>query len=88
MTELPRRLEAKEKLVTDPEQALKEVYVEVDEALGTEAVASNPKLEPLFSGTTAVVVYMRENTMWVANAGDSRAVLCTRHGPTVSECMS
>lgn len=83
MTELPRRLEANAKLAADPEQALKEVYVDVDKALGTEAVANNPKLEPLFSGTTAVVVYMRENTMWAANAGDSRAVLCTRHGSTV-----
>lgn len=78
MTEVPRRLETNAKLTSNPEQALKEIYVDIDKALGTEAVAKMPNLQPLFSGTTAVVVYMRENTMWIANAGDSRAVLCTR----------
>lgn len=29
----------------------------------------------MFSGTTAVSVLMREDQLWIANAGDSRAVL-------------
>ena len=67
---------------------LHDVFVEVDQALQTEAVVQNPTLEPLFSGTTAVVVYMAENIMWIANTGDSRAVLCVKHGSAVSDALN
>jgi len=55
----------------------------------------NQGLKPLGcqeTGTTAVVAYCRGNQLWVANAGDSRAVLCkngtavrvtTDHKPTL-----
>lgn len=36
--------------------------------------------EATFSGTTAVSVLMRENELWIANAGDSRAVLAKDDG--------
>ncbi|CAN0458860.1 unnamed protein product, partial [Scytosiphon promiscuus] len=36
--------------------------------------------EATFSGTTAVSVLMRESNLWVANAGDSRAVLAKESG--------
>jgi serine/threonine protein phosphatase PrpC len=31
------------------------------------------------SGTTATVAFQRGNRLWVAAAGDSRAILCTRN---------
>lgn len=31
------------------------------------------------SGTTASVAFQRGNRLWVASAGDSRAILCTRN---------
>ncbi|CAM9985015.1 unnamed protein product, partial [Hapterophycus canaliculatus] len=36
--------------------------------------------EATFSGTTAVSVLMRQDNLWVANAGDSRAVLAKENG--------
>lgn len=39
--------------------------------------AFSQKEEVIFSGTTAVSVLMREDQLWIANAGDSRAVLAT-----------
>ncbi|CAN0518896.1 unnamed protein product, partial [Scytosiphon promiscuus] len=36
--------------------------------------------EATFSGTTAVSVLMREDQLWIANAGDSRAVIAQEEG--------
>eukprot|EP01053_Blabericola_migrator_P001254 Blabericola_migrator_1__1253@NODE_1323_length_4805_cov_60_313634_g868_i1_p1_GENE_NODE_1323_length_4805_cov_60_313634_g868_i1NODE_1323_length_4805_cov_60_313634_g868_i1_p1_ORF_typecomplete_len636_score70_27PP2C/PF00481_21/2_9e09PP2C/PF00481_21/9_4e55PP2C_2/PF13672_6/4_2PP2C_2/PF13672_6/5_1e14SpoIIE/PF07228_12/4e07_NODE_1323_length_4805_cov_60_313634_g868_i128934800 len=44
--------------------------------------ASNPAM---FSGCTAICVLLVDNTLFIANAGDSRAVLC-RNGK--AECLS
>jgi len=57
-------------LQTDnPRQVLREAYLEVDKALANHMDAS-------VSGTTAVTCYLRRNHIWVANAGDSRAMVC------------
>lgn len=73
MHEFQSRLEKHPTLASDPVKALKETYVEVDHHLGLAQAA-----ESTFSGTTAVSVLMREGQLWIANAGDSRAVLARK----------
>eukprot|EP00611_Tribonema_gayanum_P027397 TRINITY_DN6756_c0_g1_i1.p1 TRINITY_DN6756_c0_g1~~TRINITY_DN6756_c0_g1_i1.p1 ORF type:complete len:471 (+),score=133.79 TRINITY_DN6756_c0_g1_i1:2160-3572(+) len=70
MHELQSRLEVHPALVSDPALAFKETFIAVDRAL-----AKTHGAEATFSGTTAVCVLMREDHLWIANAGDSRAVL-------------
>ncbi|CAN0008833.1 unnamed protein product [Ascophyllum nodosum] len=75
MHELRSRLVAHPSLLDDPSKALKESFVQIDESL-----RSSKPIEATFSGTTAVCVLVREGRLWVANAGDSRAVLATKKG--------
>ncbi|CBJ28741.1 conserved unknown protein [Ectocarpus siliculosus] len=75
MHELQACLAAHPSLLDDPAKALMESYVKVDESL-----AASKGEEATFSGTTAVSVLMRENNLWIANAGDSRAVLAHEDG--------
>ncbi|CAM9236093.1 unnamed protein product [Scytosiphon promiscuus] len=75
MHELQSCLAAHPSLLDDPSKALMESYVQVDESL-----AASKGQEATFSGTTAVSVLMRESNLWVANAGDSRAVLAKESG--------
>lgn len=70
---LPKILSEQAEIEQAPAQALKKAFVEVDKALGKHMDAS-------VSGTTAVCALMRGDTMWVANAGDSRAIVA-RRGP-------
>eukprot|EP00536_Pseudo-nitzschia_multiseries_P008264 jgi/Psemu1/257032/estExt_Genewise1Plus.C_2080024 len=55
------------------ETAFKETFVKVDESLKDECL-----IEPLYAGTTACVVLLRDTQLVVSNAGDSRAVLGRR----------
>eukprot|EP00658_Telonema_sp_P-2_P032856 TRINITY_DN2422_c0_g1_i4.p1 TRINITY_DN2422_c0_g1~~TRINITY_DN2422_c0_g1_i4.p1 ORF type:complete len:449 (-),score=105.66 TRINITY_DN2422_c0_g1_i4:404-1750(-) len=60
-----------EDMLANPGEALTEAYISVDRRL-----YSNPKIDSTFSGTSAVTVYMsKDGKLWIANAGDSRAVL-------------
>ena len=68
--EVQRRLEHHPSFDKDIEKAMRETFVQVDEDLSTV-----PEIEPLYAGATACVVLLREETLTVANAGDSRAVL-------------
>ncbi|KAJ1625465.1 phosphatase 2C-like domain-containing protein [Pavlovales sp. CCMP2436] len=52
-----------------PAVALKEAYIQCDEEL------ARSHIEASVSGTTAVTVLIKDNTYWVANSGDSRAVI-------------
>eukprot|EP00904_Undaria_pinnatifida_P013855 jgi/Undpi1/95/HiC_scaffold_1.g00095.m1 len=75
MHDLQSRLAAHPLIAEDPGTALKESYLAVDSSLS--------KLKPqeaTFSGTTAVSVLMREDQLWIANAGDSRAVIAQEEG--------
>ena len=60
---------------TNLELALRQAFQKVDEAL--RCIAQNEgKFSVLLSGSTATVVVHREDTIYVASVGDSRAVLC------------
>lgn len=61
-------LERQESLLTDTCTALRHAFIEVDRSLGEHLDAS-------VSGTTAVCTFIRGNHIWLANSGDSRAVL-------------
>lgn len=54
--------------------ALKHVFKDINNALPTSGINA------IFGGTTAVVALVRGPRMWVANAGDSRAMVAGR-GP-------
>ena len=79
--EIQSRLEKQPDFNTNLEKAFINTFKEVDEALQQE-----PLIEPLYAGTTACVALLRENTLTVANAGDSRAVVARRKkGPGPEE---
>jgi len=71
---LPNSLKAKACLDSDPGQALSEAYIEVDTNLAKEIDAS-------VSGTTAVTCLIKEGHLWIANSGDSRAIVVRNAGP-------
>uniref|UniRef100_A0A6S9USW0 PPM-type phosphatase domain-containing protein n=1 Tax=Chrysotila carterae TaxID=13221 RepID=A0A6S9USW0_CHRCT len=66
--QLPDELANHEKMVSDPGTALRESFVEVDRTLADAVDAS-------VSGTTAVACLIRGNHLWLANSGDSRAII-------------
>lgn len=64
------------KKTRDPKTAFERAWQNLDNAY-IEQCLENPKRAGLFAGSCAVAVYLdcKENCMWVANLGDSRAVL-------------
>jgi serine/threonine protein phosphatase PrpC len=85
MHEIQHRLELHPSFIPDIEQAFKDVFVEVDESL-----KSQPSIDCMYSGTTAVAVLMRGSRLTIANAGDSRAVMAVknRDGMIVAKDLS
>lgn len=85
MHEIQHRLENHDSFIPDIEEAFKEVFVEVDESL-----KSQPSIDCMYSGTTAVVVLMRGSRLYIANCGDSRAVMAqkNRDGMIVAKNLS
>ena len=77
MNKVQEELEAHADLHGDPPKALKETFVKVDTML-----QADKSIDAELSGTTAVVVLMRQFkadgriTMWSACCGDSRASMC------------
>jgi len=65
---LPGVIKEKMETSTDIGNILREAYVNVDTTLADHVDAQ-------VSGTTAVTCFMRKNYMWLANAGDSRAII-------------
>lgn len=70
---LPGELAAHPNFADQPGEAMRQVFMSVDHSLARHVDAS-------VSGSTAVAVLLRGNHMWLANSGDSRAVMC-RHKP-------
>jgi len=73
-------------LFEEPERALKETFVRVDELLEGQAT-----IETSSSGTTATVVLLIEGTLYTACVGDSRAVIASngrRKGQVVARDLS
>lgn len=67
----------------DVAAALHETFLEIDALVPPpptpSAHSSQVKPWGLYTGSTGVVAYINHDTLWVANAGDSRAVL-SRNG--------
>jgi len=72
--EIQRLLENHPDFNRNIENAFKETFVRVDSALKDEHL-----IEPLYAGTTACVVLLRDKELVLSNAGDSRAVLARKN---------
>merc|ERR1712146_301804 len=57
---------------TDIQSAFKDAFVATDRKL-----INTPRIEPLYSGSTAVTALVKDRDIWVANAGDSRCTMAT-----------
>lgn len=74
--EIPKRLESHEDFKKGNfEQAFKDIFNEVNFDLEGEK-----DIEPLYSGCTACVALVKDNTIYLSNAGDSRAVMASKKG--------
>lgn len=71
---LPQALLARSELLDkDPGQAMSEAYIEVDTNLASSVDAT-------VSGTTAVTCLIKDGHLWIANSGDSRAIVVRKTG--------
>ena len=72
MRQLVSSLDKSPMLESDPPAALKDTFVMTNMALMTTSI------NYMTSGTTCVCCYLRDTTLYVANCGDSRAVMAVR----------
>ena len=70
---LPKVLAEHPSVSTNPAAALEESFENVDHTLANHCDAG-------VSGTTAVAALIRGNHMWLANSGDSRAIIARQKG--------
>ncbi|CAM9148873.1 unnamed protein product [Chrysoparadoxa australica] len=81
---LPKHISAELKTAKNVEAGLKKSFIGNNEALH-----SDPGVDDSLSGTTAVGVLLHGRDMWVANVGDSRAIVCQEHeGRIVAKPLS
>jgi serine/threonine protein phosphatase PrpC len=73
MRQIVLSVETHPELKTNPMTALSESFVATNKAL-----VITKEIKAMTSGTTVVAAYMTGNTLYVANVGDSRAVLATK----------
>lgn len=71
--EMQHRLERHKSFPDDLETAFTETFHAIDEDLKKE-----PLIEPVYAGTTACVALLKEDTLTLANVGDSRAVMARK----------
>ncbi|XP_050069985.1 probable protein phosphatase 2C T23F11.1 [Anopheles maculipalpis] len=68
---LHKYITSRPEYVDNVKHALKQGFLDLDEAM-----LSNEALREQMSGSTAVVVLIKDNRLYCANAGDSRAIAC------------
>jgi len=68
---LPRILYENENFPNDIPKSLTESFLETDKLW-----LKNAKLKKLEDGSTGIVVYIQDDFLYVANAGDSRGIMC------------
>lgn len=73
MNELIRLLGKHPDFESAPKKALIETFLRIE-----DNIENDPFLEALYCGTTACVVLVRQNVLYIANIGDSRAILSRR----------
>eukprot|EP00594_Rhizosolenia_setigera_P001585 CAMPEP_0178946810 /NCGR_PEP_ID=MMETSP0789-20121207/4490_1 /TAXON_ID=3005 /ORGANISM="Rhizosolenia setigera, Strain CCMP 1694" /LENGTH=558 /DNA_ID=CAMNT_0020626839 /DNA_START=189 /DNA_END=1865 /DNA_ORIENTATION=- len=73
MNELIRLLGKHPDFESAPKKALIETFLQIE-----DNIENDPFLEALYCGTTACVVLVRQNVLYIANIGDSRAILSRR----------
>jgi len=73
MTNLPRCLSKQETLKTDTPKAILKAVKTLCEELATTQISL------AFSGTTAIFAILNDRSLFVANIGDSRCVLCRKN---------
>lgn len=71
--EIQRLLEKHPNFNSNIEIAFKQTFLRVNASLKDEQL-----IEPLYAGTTACVVLLRDKELVLSNAGDSRAVLARK----------
>ena len=68
----------REKFKFDFKRAYKEAFFALDEHMHAES-----SFDDAYSGTTAITAFFKGDTMYVANIGDSRAIIGERRGARV-----
>ena len=70
MQEIQDRLESHSSFHSGIGEAFRDVFENVDESL-----RKRRDIDSMYSGTTAVVLLLRDDVLYAANCGDSRAVM-------------
>lgn len=83
MRQIVLSVEEHDALATDPITALKESFIATNKAL-----VVTKEIKAMTSGTTVVAAYVKENKMFIANVGDSRAVVATPSESNPEMCVA
>lgn len=77
---LPRLLVQNPYFQNDPKTALKETFIEMHSIIDHSSRSGSGRFDAIMSGTTGTVILHRqkENKLYVAHVGDSRAVIAKR----------
>ncbi|CAG9312097.1 unnamed protein product [Blepharisma stoltei] len=68
----------------NPEQVMKESFTQCNQSLINTCNLQDTKFDCEYSGTTATLIHYRDNKLYIAHVGDSRAIIARRKGPTLT----